>query len=169
MNIPTEIVGIDLDNPIHLSALRELLNEYANSLEGGGAALPAENLDRLPATLAASGCYAGWLAFSDNRPAGLLNAFYGVSTFRAQPLLNIHDIVVSAGFRRRGIARQLLAAAEETARRRGCCKLTLEVLEGNAPAIAAYRQAGFAPYSLDPAMGRALFLEKKFQPQAANP
>lgn len=169
MTLTTEIVEVDLRNPAHLAALRALLNEYASSLEGGGAALSAENLDRLPGTLAASGCYAGWLAFSDGLPSGLLNAFYGVSTFRAQPLLNIHDIVVSAGFRRRGVARLLLAAAENAARQRGCCKLTLEVLEGNAAAISAYRQAGFAPYSLDPAMGRALFLEKKFQPQAANP
>jgi GNAT superfamily N-acetyltransferase len=169
MNTSVAIVEIDLGQTVHVAALRGLLNEYASSLEGGSAALPAENLERLPATLAASGCYVGWLAFVDGQPAGLVNAFYGVSTFRAQPLLNIHDIVVSAGFRRRGIARRLLAAAEDAARCRGCCKLTLEVLEGNAPAIAAYRQAGFAPYSLDPAMGRALFLEKKFQPLAANP
>lgn len=169
MTHATEIVEIDLHSPAHLDALRGLLNEYASSLEGGGTALSSENLERLPATLAASGCYVGWLAFANDRPVGLVNAFYGVSTFRAQPLLNIHDIIVSAGFRRCGIGRRLLGAAESAARQRGCCKLTLEVLEGNTPAVSAYRQAGFVPYSLDPTMGRALFLEKKFQPQAANP
>ena len=161
MSASADIAEIDLANPGHLAGLRALLDEYARTPEGGGAPLAADTLDRLPAVLAASGCYAGWLAFVDGTPAGLVNCFAGVSTFRARPLLNIHDIVVSAPFRRRGIGRALLAAAEAGARARGCCKLTLEVLEGNARAIAAYRQAGFAPYELDPAMGRAMFFEKK--------
>jgi len=164
MNTQREIVAVDLAKPGHLSALRALLDEYARTPEGGGEGLAAEVLERLPEVLAASRCYAGWLAFLDGVPAGLVNCFIGVSTFRAQPLLNIHDIVVSAPFRRMGIGRALLSAVETAARERGCCKLTLEVLEGNTGAIAAYRQAGFAPYALDPAMGRAMFFEKKFQP-----
>ena len=46
------------------------------------------------------------------------------------------------------------------ARTRGCCKLTLEVLEGNRGALEAYLQSGFRAYALDPAMGTAIFLEK---------
>jgi len=34
------------------------------------------------------------------------------------------------------------------------------VLEGNGAAQAAYSSAGFRPYQLDPAMGRAQFWEK---------
>jgi GNAT superfamily N-acetyltransferase len=52
------------------------------------------------------------------------------------------------------------AAVEAEARARGCCKLTLEALEGNTGAIALYRDFGFAAYELDPAMGRASFFEK---------
>lgn len=162
MHENARLVEVDLDNLLHQSALRVLLDEYARGPEGGGQALATEVLARLPDVLKASRCYAGWLAFAEDTPAGLLNGFLGVSTFRAQPLLNIHDIVVSAPFRRRGIGRALLAAAESGARARGCCKLTLEVLEGNRGAIAAYREAGFAPYALDPAMGLAMFMEKKF-------
>ncbi len=44
---------------------------------------------------------------------------------------------------------------------RDCCKLTLEVLEGNHIAQAAYTKFGFSGYELDPEMGRALFWEKK--------
>jgi ribosomal protein S18 acetylase RimI-like enzyme len=158
---PIAITALDLDSLLHQSALRALLDEYARTPEGGSQALHAEVLARLPEVLAASHCYAGWLAWDGDAAVGLLNGFLGVSTFRAQPLLNIHDIIVSAPWRRRGIGQALLAAAEAGARARGCCKLTLEVLTGNAPAIAAYRTAGFSPYELDPRMGQAMFFEKK--------
>jgi hypothetical protein len=35
------------------------------------------------------------------------------------------------------------------------------VLEGNTIAMAAYRSLGFEGYQLDPALGKALFWEKK--------
>ncbi|PKL74134.1 MAG: GNAT family N-acetyltransferase, partial [Candidatus Melainabacteria bacterium HGW-Melainabacteria-1] len=55
----------------------------------------------------------------------------------------------------------ILQKVEDIARRLGCCKMTLEVLEGNAVAVNLYRSLGFRNYELDPAMGRAYFLEKK--------
>lgn len=162
MSSPVRIEVIDLARSDHRDALVALIDEYARTPEGGGQALAPDALVRLPGLLAERAHYAGWIAFDGTRAVGLVNCFEGVSTFRAMPLLNIHDIIVSASHRRRGIGRALLAAAEAGARARGCCKLTLEVLEGNHPAIAAYRQAGFEPYALDPAMGRAMFFEKKF-------
>ena len=54
----------------------------------------------------------------------------------------------------------LLAAAEQHARARGCCKLTLEVLTGNARALKSYLGFGFEPYALDPAAGQASFMQK---------
>ena len=156
-----EVVRVDLARADHRHALLSLLDEYARTPEGGGTALDPDSMARLPALLATRAHYAGWLAFIEDRPAGLINCFEGVSTFRARPLLNIHDIVVSAQWRGRGIGRALLEAAEAGARERGCCKLTLEVLEGNQRARDVYRACGFQPYELDPAMGRAVFLEKK--------
>lgn len=144
----------------HAAALLALLDEYASSQSGGGTPLADDAKARLPGVLAARAHYAGWLAWDGERPVGLVNAFEGVSTFKAQPLLNIHDIAVAASHRGRGIGRRLLAAAEAEARARGCCKLTLEALESNAGAIALYRDVGFAAYELDPAMGRAIFFEK---------
>lgn len=181
---PFEIQPIDLGQPEQVEGLKSLLREYALSAEGGASALQEEALDRLPGLLVGQAHYMGWLAWRcsaepgpDARGVsetaqvahpplprrhciGLLNAFEGVSTFRAQPLLNIHDIAVSASWRGRGVGRALMAAAEVYAKARGCCKLTLEVLEGNSRAIGLYRSAGFDPYELDPAMGRALFFEK---------
>ena len=155
-----DIVRIDLKNARHCAALFALLYEYAAGPTGRGYGLEASVRDELPALLASRPHYCGWLAFVGDEPAGVLNSFEGVSTFKARPLLNIHDIAVSPRWQRRGIGRSLLAAAQTEARARGCCKLTLEVLQGNSGALAAYEEAGFEPYELDPAMGRAIFLEK---------
>ena len=156
------VCPIDLDDAAHVAAMLGLLDEYAAGPTGRGHGLDEAVRARLPAVLAARPYYAGWLAFVDGEPAGVVNCFEGVSTFRAQPLLNIHDIAVSPRFQRRGVGSALLAAVEADARARGCCKITLEVLEGNSQAVAAYLKAGFEPYSLDPAMGRAMFFERKF-------
>jgi GNAT superfamily N-acetyltransferase len=157
---PFRITRTDLADPVHRDALLGLLDEYAAGPTGRGYPLEPAARAALPGVLAARAHFCGWLAFADDQPAGLINCFEGVSTFRAQPLLNVHDIAVSAPFRRRGIARALLAQAEAEARRRGCCKLTLEVLDRNHGALAAYLQSGFRAYALDPAMGTAVFLEK---------
>ena len=162
-SLPVAGLRIERLDPLdarHAAALVALLDEYAAGETGGGAPLAEEARARLPGVLAARAHYAGWLAWDGERPVGLVNAFEGVSTFKARPLLNIHDITVAASHRGRGFGRRLLAAVEAEARARGCCKLTLEALEGNAGAIALYRDVGFAAYELDPAMGRATFFEK---------
>lgn len=46
--------------------------------------------------------------------------------------------------RRQGVARALLAAAEEEARQRGCDHLSLSVAANNRPALSLYRKTGFA-------------------------
>jgi ribosomal protein S18 acetylase RimI-like enzyme len=55
----------------------------------------------------------------------------------------------------------MLDKLEEIARSKGCCKLCLEVLEGNVRAQKVYKSFGFASYQLDPSMGKALFWNKK--------
>lgn len=42
----------------------------------------------------------------------------------------------------------------------GCCKLTLEILTGNARAMTSYLHFGFEPYTLDPKAGQASFMHK---------
>ena len=101
------------------------------------------------------------IARLDGQPAGLANCFTGFSTFAAEPLVNVHDMGVLPEYRDRGIGRALLLAVEDEARRRGACKITLEVLSGNARAKALYLALGFGDYQLDPAAGHALFWQKK--------
>ncbi|MCW8907409.1 MAG: GNAT family N-acetyltransferase [Sedimenticola sp.] len=154
------IQPVDLERAEHATALVALLDAYARDPMGGGKGLPETTRNGLVAALRQRRDLVAVLAFDRERPVGLVNCFEGFSTFRCQPLLNIHDVVVVPEYRRQGVARKMLLEVERIARERGCCKLTLEVLEGNKPAREAYRDLGFSGYELDPVMGRALFWEK---------
>jgi len=156
-----EIVIADLFLPPHAAAIVYLLNEYAKDDMGGGAELTEFVKSNLVSELRKRQGVHVALAFVDGAPAGMAVCFEGFSTFACKPLLNIHDIIVTGQYRGRGISKRLLAKAEEIAIRLGCCKLTLEVLEGNAVAQTAYKASGFAGYELDPKMGKAMFWQKK--------
>jgi ribosomal protein S18 acetylase RimI-like enzyme len=62
----------------------------------------------------------------------------------------IWTIEVLPGFRRLGIAKQLLARVEESAREGVCQSIELHVAEQNLEAQALYRGLGFAPIGLEP-------------------
>jgi ribosomal protein S18 acetylase RimI-like enzyme len=155
-----DIVRARYDDPVHAAALLDLMDQYARDPAGGGEALGDFARANLLNELAARPFIFSVLAFDGDIPVGLVNAIEGFSTFACRPLVNVHDVVVAASHRGRGIAAQLFAEVEAIARERGACKLTLEVLDGNAPARALYRRLGFAAYRLDPAMGHAQFLQK---------
>ena len=142
------------------TALVELLNAYAIDPMGGGEPLALEVRATLCDRLAQQPLAASFIAWLGDEAVGLVNCFEGFSTFKAKPLLNVHDIVVRPAHRARGVGQALLAAADKHAQERGCCKLTLEVLSGNARALRSYEQFGFAPYALDPANGQALMMQK---------
>lgn len=156
-----EILIADLASPQHAEAVVYLLNEYAKDDMGGNTELSAFVKSNLVAELRKRPSAHVILAFVDSAPAGMAICFEGFSTFACKPLLNIHDIVVASPYRRRGLAKKLLAKAEEIALRQGCCKLTLEVLEGNSAARATYLASGYDGYELNPKMGKALFWQKK--------
>ena len=58
------------------------------------------------------------------------------------------------------ISQKLLEAVEKIALEKGCCKITLEVLEGNKIAKNAYAKFGFEGYELDTQMGKVKFWQK---------
>lgn len=150
----------DCRDPADAAALVALLDGYARDPLGGGVPLTAEVRAALPERLAAFPTAVSLLAFVDNVPAGLANAVFGFSTFTARPLLNLHDLVVDPAWRGHGLGRRLLAELESIACAAGCCKLTLEVLDGNVVAQGLYRACGFAPYTLHPEHGSAQFWHK---------
>ena len=156
-----ELLEANPSNPIHANAIVQLMNEYACHPMGGGQPLSDIVQINLPIELSKRPNAHIVLAFMNDEPAGLAICFEGFSTFACKPLLNIHDVMVSANYQGQGLSKQLLQQAEIIARRLGCCKLTLEVLEGNSIAQAAYRSIGFSSYQLNPEMGNALFWQKK--------
>ena len=155
------VVIADLAKPTHAEAVVCLLNEYAKDEMGGGCELP-ETVKRclVPELMKRPHAFV-IIAFVQGEPAGLAICIEGFSSFACMPLLNIHEMVVSSRFRGRKLSHRILAKAEELAKERKCCKLTLEVLEGNEIAQHAYRSFGFAGYELDPRMGKAMFWQKK--------
>ena len=156
-----KIIKADLSQPLHAGALVYLLNLYALDPMGGGKALSEHVKDNLASALHEREDAHVILAFIDDKPVGLLNCIEGFSTFACKPLLNIHDAVVVRPCRGQGVAAKLFEKAEQIAVELGCCKLTLEVLEGNEVAKSAYLRFGFNGYQLDPELGKALFWEKK--------
>lgn len=157
-----EIVDMDFGNEQHCGGLLEVLDAYAAGPEGGGSALPSEVRARLLPALREHVGTVVLLALAEGQVVGIATCFVGFSTFYAKPLLNVHDLAVLPAFQRRGIARALLTAAEERARARGCCKLTLEVREDNHRARALYHERGFRDFELAGKQYPTLFLAKPF-------
>jgi ribosomal protein S18 acetylase RimI-like enzyme len=157
------ICQADYANARHALALVGLLDAYARDPMGGGQGLSefakanvVSALSRLPQAFSL-------LAFAgddENTPVGLVNCMRGFSTFACKPLVNVHDLTVAANYRGRRIGERLLQQVEAIARDDGACKITLEVLSGNASAMRLYAHSGFAQYQLDPAAGQAGLMQK---------
>lgn len=154
------VIRADLDNPEHQQAIRMLTNHYACDELAGGQPLPTDVLEKLVEGLRQHPTTIVFLAWSNNQPIGIATCFLGFSTFAAKPLINIHDLAVHSDFRGVGVGRALLSAVEAEARSRGCCKLTLEVLQNNQRAIKVYSSFGFGQASYSPTSGGALFFAK---------
>ena len=146
-----EIRDADLSDPADAAGILAVLRSYASDPMGGGTPLAADVEARLIRGLAAHPTTLVVLAVAAGRPVGVAVCFIGFSTFQARPLLNVHDLAVLPEYRGRRIGRALLEAVEVRARARGCCKLTLEVLEQNRRARALYADFGFD----DVAMGES--------------
>jgi len=155
-----EIIRADLSTQLHAEALINLMTEYALDPMGGGKDLTDHVKTNLASALSEKDDVHVILAYLDNEAVGLVTCIEGFSTFACKPLLNIHDAIVKFKYRGQGIIYSLLCEAENIAIEKGCCKMTLEVLEGNKPARSAYSKFGFGGYQLDPKMGKAQFWEK---------
>lgn len=150
----------DYSDASDAAAIIQLMQAYAQDPMGGGEPLSEYTVEHLVPSLSQIPGAFTLLAVGGEEAIGLVTCFEGFSTFKCKPLLNIHDIIVLPSHRGNGIVGEMLLQVERIALARGCCKLTLEVLEGNEAARRAYAKAGFADYMLLPQTGRAIFQHK---------
>lgn len=138
----------DFEDSRDAAGIVTVLNSYALDSMGGSRALSPDVCERLVPTLREHPTSLVLLALVDDEPVGVAICFFGLSTFRARPLLNIHDLAVLPRYRGQGVGRALLQAAEDQARLKGCCKLTLEVRDDNTSARAVYQRFGFEDFAV---------------------
>lgn len=174
----------DLGRPADADALLLVIDAYARDPMGDGRPLTAETRACLipalrqvpnaiiflavePTVSARSGSsMSGPCGDPDTsvRAVGAAVCFVGFSTFRARGLINVHDLAVVPSWRGRGVGTLLLAAVEALARKRGYCKVNLEVRRDN-PARQLYRRLGFGAAVSGAQAGsepvQYLFLEKR--------
>lgn len=129
-----------------------LVDNYAQDLMGGGRPISNDVKAKIVPGMQATPGMLVIIAEHEGTPVGLANCFTAYSTFRAKPLINIHDLCVHNDWRGRGVGSMLLDAVAEEARRRGCCKVTLEVRDDN-PAQRLYDRNG---YKSEPVLMRFL-------------
>jgi len=126
--MPLNVQRVDYRNPRDAQALCELLNMYAQDPMGGGEPIAPQAVARLCSDLAAkpfafsfiawqSGAqggeqFDGAVCASTDKPVGLINCFEAYSTFKALPLINIHDIAVAPSARGQGVGQALLQAGQ---------------------------------------------------------
>ena len=155
-----KIVPVNYSDDQHQRAIPQLLNAYAQDLLGFRKSLEEIVLQRLVAGLEAFPAAIVLLARGDGAYVGMAICFLGFSTFNALPLINIHDFMVLKEYRRQGVGKALLAAVEDVAKERGCCKITLEVQMKNEAARRIYQSFGFKASFLGPEAGEQLSLTK---------
>lgn len=121
----------------------KLMNAYAKDPMGGGKPLSRQEKINMVEGLRKTPNALTFLAYVDDKPAGVANCFIGFATFEGKKLINIHDFAVHPTFRRQGIGEKLLETIQKKARGLDCCRLTLELRTDNLAAQRLYQKFGF--------------------------
>jgi len=134
----------DINDERDAQAMLTMLAEYMNDPMGGERTLNPELAQKNIEGLQKQSNYVFFLAYLNGELAGLANCFVNFSTFKAKPLINIHDFSVDPRFRRKGIGEAMLDKITDYCRENDFCKITLEVRYDNDGAQRLYRRKGFA-------------------------
>lgn len=132
----------DLNNASDQQQLLMLLNVFAAGQTGSGSALPKSISRELIPGLQAHPTTVLFLAERMSHAVGMAVCFVGFSTFKAKPLINIHDLAVHPDYRSSGVGSALIETICDFARDRNYCAVTLEVQADN-PARRLYARYGF--------------------------
>jgi ribosomal protein S18 acetylase RimI-like enzyme len=133
----------DADIDALVGLMHDFYAESGHALDASWAAASFRTLIAQPALGAV------WLAQADCCAVG-----HAVLTVRhamefGGPLGYVDDLYVVPAWRRRGVARALLAALRRECSARRCAAWQVEVGASNAGAVALYRSLGLAPVSAD--------------------
>lgn len=135
---------IDLNKDEHCQQLLRLLDTYMQDEMGNGAPMPKEMAPKILDGLKNYVGYLGFFALADGQYAALANCNKNYSSFKAKPLINIHDFVVHPDFRGKGVGKYLLDSIAEYGKQNGYCRINLEVRNDNVKAQKLYKKAGFS-------------------------
>lgn len=155
------IIEANLADETLVTGVVDVLDSYAREPVGGSEPIANDVRQRLISDLRhVDNAVVLAAVEGDEKVVGIAICFRGYSTFKAAPLINIHDLAVLPSHRGKGIGRALLATLEERARTEGCCKLTLEVLDDNHGARRLYEDVGFGDGGPGEADTNTLFMQK---------
>ena len=138
------ILHVDLQNELHRTHVIKLLNDYMCDPMGNNAPMDEGLAGKIIAGLEAYLGYRGLFVLYGDQFAGLANCNQNFSTFKAKPILNIHDFIVAPEFRSIGAGHFLLQGIINYASQNGYCLVNLEVREDNHVAKALYQKMGFS-------------------------
>ena len=138
------ILHVDLQNELHCTQLIKLLNDYMSDPMGNNAPMDEGLAPKIIAGLQAYQSYRGLFVLYGDQCAGLANCNQNFSSFKAKPILNIHDFIVAPEFRNIGAGRFLMNGILNYASQNGYCRLNLEVREDNHAAKSLYQKLGFS-------------------------
>nr|WP_321410569.1 GNAT family N-acetyltransferase [uncultured Carboxylicivirga sp.] len=141
-DLPTYEI-VDITKKEHQNALFLLMNAYMQDPMGSETTLGEDLFELMKEGLKKQSNYCGVILKEENNYVGLANCFYAFSTFKAAPLLNIHDFIILKSERGKGFGRKLMSAVKDVALKSKCCKITLEVRTDNPVAQSLYLSEGF--------------------------
>ena len=84
-----------------------------------------------------SGTLISFIAYADNIPVGVMNAFYKYTTFSGRKIFYIEDLYINESFRGHGIGGQFIEKAKEIAVSADCVQIELKC------AVWTKKSAGF--------------------------
>ena len=149
--MPIQIYLADLRDEFDSKSMLHMLAVYHESLMGNHGPLPDQVRETVIAGLAACSNHRLFLAIDmdsegtgPHRAVGMAVCFVNYSTFRALPLINVHDLAVHPAYQGQGIGKSLLEKVIAYAHENQHCAVTLEVRKDNVNALKLYRKLGFA-------------------------
>ncbi len=140
-----KFINCDFTDVYHCTRLCELVNAYIADPKGGGEQLTDRQKLHLLDGLETSPNAIVLFALLEEEIIGYTVAFLNFSTFKAAPMLNIHDFFLLNPYRGKGWGRKMLHKINDVAHALNCKKITLEVRKDNQIAQLLYFSEDFSP------------------------